>query len=309
MKIYLKAIILFLSGIIASKTVMATQNTTDAIIVYACIEPIAYVAEQIAGETVHVRTLMGSNRNPHIFEPSPRQMVELSRATIYFKIGLPFEKLVVDKIQKSLAHLTVIDCLNGIELRSIESPNMHRHHGHPNDDVPHDDDNEKDSDHNPDPHVWLSPPNLKIIARNITDALQKHNPPHAQYYETRFAGFSKRIDDLHKKLSDSLKPFRGEAFYVFHPSFGYFADCYGLHQIAIEEAGKNPTPRQLASLIQRARNDNVRIIFVQPQFDKRNAQAVANAIKGSVVPLNALEKNVLENLADIARNIDRSLDD
>ena len=112
---------------------------------------------------------------------------------------------------------------------------------------------------------------------------------------------------LHHDLSTELAPFKGASFYVFHPSFGYFAREYGLRQQAVEISGKSPTPKQLSALIARARQDRVRIIFVQPQFDSRSAIAVARAIDGVVEPLDALAEDVAANLRTMAARITRAL--
>ncbi|MFH1742105.1 MAG: zinc ABC transporter substrate-binding protein, partial [bacterium] len=107
--------------------------------------------------------------------------------------------------------------------------------------------------------------------------------------------------------TDLLKPYRGESFYVFHPAFGYFGDAYGLKQEAVELEGKAPTPRQLSTLIKKARTENVRIIFVQPQFDKKSAEAVSNSIDGAVVPMDPLAKDVLKNLEEMAMKVGKAL--
>ena len=101
-------------------------------------------------------------------------------------------------------------------------------------------------------------------------------------------------------------PLQGKTLLVFHPSYGYFADAYGLKQIAVEMGGKEPGARQLARLIDRAKEDGVRMIFVQPQFSKGSARTIAEAIGGAVVPLDPLARDYLENLERMARDINRA---
>jgi len=134
------------------------------------------------------------------------------------------------------------------------------------------------------PHVWLSPPNLSRMAEIMAKAMSDADPDHAAIYRENLKQTVATLQQLHHELSLELAPFRGTSFYVFHPSFGYFAKEYGLRQAAVEVSGKSPTPKQLSALIARARQDRVRIIFVQPQFDSRSAAAVARAIDGVVEP-------------------------
>ena len=87
---------------------------------------------------------------------------------------------------------------------------------------------------------------------------------------------------------------------VFHPSWGYFARQYGLEQVPIEIEGKAPKPAQLAELIGHAKEQNIQIIFVQPQFSRKSAEVVAREIGGKVVFADPLAEDWLQNLADVA---------
>jgi zinc transport system substrate-binding protein len=160
----------------------------------------------------------------------------------------------------------------------------------------------------PDPHIWLSAPEIEILAYNIFDALVRADPVYKTLYKINLDQFIKELEEVHVTLQKLLKPYRGRSFFVFHPSFGYFADAYGLKQIPIEIEGKSPTPRQIEALIKEAKRQNVRIIFVSPQFSQKSAGIIARAIGGAVVPINPLEKNALKNLEDIALKIQSSLE-
>ena len=100
---------------------------------------------------------------------------------------------------------------------------------------------------------------------------------------------------------------KGKPFFVFHPSFGYFADDYGLEQIAVETGGSEPSARQLARLIDQARSSDVRVIFVQPQFSRKSAETVAAEIGGAVIPIDPLARDYIENLEQMARAVEEGL--
>jgi zinc transport system substrate-binding protein len=271
------------------------QDSGDArapqIEAFAGIPPLACLAQRIGGSHVHVRVLVEPGQDPHIFQPSPRQVLALSKAKLLFKSGMPFESRLVEKVTQHNPHLIVVDATEGIHERPMteEEDDDHQHAGAP------------------DPHVWLAPPLLKVMAGNVAAALARADPAHAGAYQENLAGVTAELDALHARIARVLAPYRGQSFYVFHPAFGYFGDTYGLKQEAVENEGRPPTPRQLRALIHKARSENVKIIFLQPRFDARSAQAVADVLGGAVVPLDPLAWDVVKNLQDVAGKIEQAL--
>jgi zinc transport system substrate-binding protein len=246
---------------------------------------------------VDVHTLIKPGQDPHLFEPTPRQMMDLSNADLYVGIELPFEKNVLKKIKNNRRDFVIVDASEKIKKRHIEES-----------DTPHEHAHEHAGDKSdPDPHIWLSPPLLKVQARTICDALKKADPAHADTYEKNLSAFGRELDAVHGKLGKELLPYRGKTFLVFHPAFGYFADTYGLKQMAVETEGKQPVPQQIERIITRARQNGIKIIFIQPEFSTKSAEAVATAINGTVVPLDPLSKNVLNNFETIADRLSHAL--
>lgn len=264
--------------------------------VFVSIAPQAYIVEQLGEGHVAVHVLVPEGRNPHTFEPTPKQIMELGRATLYFSLGMVFEGRLLEKIRGGNSRLQVIDCTEGITKRPLteeEEAGAHEKDGH--------------QAGEPDPHVWLAPPLIKIMAANMTRALQDADPAHSAEYQDNYSRFSKRIDAVDARIRKLLKPLAGRTFYVFHPAFGYFGDTYGLRQHAVEMAGKTPTPKQLAATIAAAKADRVKIIFVQPQFDPKSATAIAAAIHGAVVPMDPMAGDLLTNLEEMAKDIEEAL--
>lgn len=158
-----------------------------------------------------------------------------------------------------------------------------------------------------DPHVWLDPEQVKIMAGNICSGLAKADPAHAADFAENLKVFREDLDRLDIEIARILSPLKGRTIYVFHPAFGYFCDAYGLRQEAVEAGGKEPGARHLAGLIEAARRENVRVIFVQPQFSQKAARAVARSIDGDVVPLNPLPSDYLAGLREMALTIRKSM--
>ena len=151
-----------------------------------------------------------------------------------------------------------------------------------------------------DPHIWLSPPLVKIQAKNILTALCEVDPLHRSVNEANFTEFTERIDQLDSDIRKIFATRQGMQFMVFHPSWGYFAHTYGINQVPIEIEGKAPKPDQLKKLIQDARRKKIRVVFVQPQFSTKSAELVAREIGGQTVFANPLAEDWMTNLYDVA---------
>ena len=151
-----------------------------------------------------------------------------------------------------------------------------------------------------DPHIWLSPPLVKIQARNILSALLEIDPSHRAVYETNYQQFVSQIDKLDTGLKTIFAGKQGLQFIVFHPAWGYFARDYGLEQVPIEIEGKNPKAAQLKELIEHARERGIKVIFVQPQFSRKSAELVAKEIGGQVAFADPLAEDWPANLREVA---------
>lgn len=279
----------------------AEPSSEGPLALYASIPPQGYLLERIGGARVSVGILLTPGRDPHTFEPMPRQLTEISRAAAFFTIGLPFEETIMSKLSSSAAKLRIVDMTEGI-VRIPASEHEHHHSHQPGETCDHGADGS-------DPHVWLSPVILRVLAANTAKALEQMDPEQAQQYQDNLASLLMELDSLHERIQKALEPYRGRAFYVFHPAFGYFAQAYGLKQEAVEMQGREPTPRRLAALIKKAKDEKVRIIFTQPQFDRRSAQTIADAIGGVVMPMDPLEKNLMHNLEAMATVLEKAFSD
>lgn len=266
-----------------------TDGATDPkLSVVVSIPPQAYFVERVGGERVAVEVIAGPGDDPHTFEPTPRRMAAVTGADIYFRIGVPFEETLVAKLAASAPGLRIVDTRAGIRLRAMASG--HDHAGHAD---------------SMDPHTWLDPLLVETQAATIAAELARSDPAGADVYSRNLARFITDLHGVHSQLEEALRPLEGSAMLVFHPAFGYFAERYGLRQIAVEMEGKEPSPRQLADLVALARETGTRVVFVQPQFATKSAQAIAREIGGTVVPLDPLARDYLANLRAIAEAIRR----
>ena len=271
-------------------------KTKDRLRVYVSIPPQKYFVQRVGQDHVDVSVLLPPGQSPGTFEITARQLASLASADVYFRIGLPFENSVVNKIEGALKHLNIQDTRRGIEPRTPATHHEHNDcgHGHHQGDAR-------------DPHVWMNPRLAGRQAVTICDELVRLDPDNRDAYEENLQSLLVDLARIDKQIATALAPLRGREFFVFHPAFGYFADAYGLKQVAVEAGGKSPTARQLGALINRAKRSGVKLIFVQPQFDRRYAETVAQAIGGAVVPMDPLAEDYLANLLDLASKIEQAL--
>jgi len=250
---------------------------------------------------VQVTEMIPPGFSPATYDPSPDQLRKLQDADIYFRIGhIPFEKAQMEKLEKLNTKMKVIDTSNGIELLKLAA------HSHGDKDE-HEKEKEHEHEAGNDPHIWLSPKLVKIQAKNIYNALVEYSPENKDYFTRNYNQFTKELDELDQKLTNVFAPIEGQTILVFHPAFGYLADAYGFRQEAIEIEGKEPTPAQLQEIIDKARNNNIKVIFVQAQFSPESAKSVAQEINGAVVQIDPLAKDYFTNLETMAETIVTSL--
>ncbi len=225
--------------------------------------------------------------------------MQAAQSQIYFTVGIPFEEQLTGKL-KSAEGISFVDMSAGIKRRKMSEADEHHHHegeaGH-----------HHDADGGLDPHVWLSIPNLKIMAKNTCNAICAADPTSSDYYKDNLAALLSVLDKADARITEILKPYKGSKFFVYHPAFGYFGDAYGLEQEAVEIDGKSPSPKQLAKLIKEAREDGVKVIFVQPQFDPKSAVTVAEATRAAVIPMDDLAYDVVANMQDMAGRLETAL--
>ena len=254
----------------------------EKIDVFVSILPLKYLVEQVGGDFVDVSVMVKPGADPHTYEPKPKQMVSLSKATAYFTIGITFEDVWLPKFKAVNPKMVIIHADENIEKIPMKTDSFY---------------SRPDHDHGLlDPHVWTSPPLVKTICKNILTGLVKIDAARQSIYTDSHGKFEKEINRIHGELQSIFAGKKGLSFMVFHPAWGYFAEAYGLNQIPIEIEGKKPKPAQLKRLIEYARNHGIKIIFVQPQVSNQNAKIIAKAIEGEVVQADPLAYDWSENI-------------
>ncbi|MDR1566292.1 MAG: zinc ABC transporter substrate-binding protein [Treponema sp.] len=251
-------------------------------VVALSIPPQNYFVSRIAGDLVEILVLAGQGQNPHSYEPSPKQMTELAGARFWVLSGTEFELSLRPKIEALFPGLVIVDGTEGVRFRNLED---------------HEDDGDDNEEHGGiDRHTWLGREPAKIMARHIRDALCAADEGNAVLYRENCETLITDIDSEFENLRAALEPLRGKRIFVYHPAFGYFLDEFGIIQEAVETGGKEPAPRKLGELIEKARKEKVRVIFVQAQFPAESARTAAAAAGAELVSLDPLAPDWLANI-------------
>lgn len=243
-------------------------------VIAVTIEPQRYFTEAIAGDKFDVISIVPKGSSPETYDPTPQQLVSLGNSKAYLRIGyIGFEQVWMDRLIDNTPHIQIFDTSKDIDLILGES---HDHGDHQHAD-------------GVEPHIWNSTNNALIIARNTYKALCQLDKENEAYYLNRYDSLSQRIMHTDSIIKKTLQqPGTAQSFMIYHPALSYFARDYGLQQISIEEGGKEPSPAHLKKLVDLCRQQEVRIIFIQPEFDRRNAEIIARETGTDIVPINPL---------------------
>jgi len=271
--------------------------------VFVSIVPQKYFVQQIGKELIDVEVMVKPGANPATYEPTSKQMIKLSKARIYFAVGVPFENIWLKKISSINPKMKILHTDHNIN-KIVMSTNYHNinknEEPYKNNYYKEDKEKKIHKSTNYDPHIWLSPEIVKIQAQSIMEALRDIDSKNRNFYENNFINFSKRIDQLDDYLKKIFKDKKGLEFMVFHPAWGYFAKAYGIRQVPVEIEGKAPKPVHLIELIQYARKRGIRVVFVQPQFSTKSVEILAKEIKGQIIFADPLAEDWMTNLRKVA---------
>jgi zinc transport system substrate-binding protein len=239
--------------------------SADKIKVVATIAPLADFARQVGGNKVEVTLLLPPGASPHIFEPTPKVVREISQARLFLKIGSGLEFWADRMLHSAPTNILIVDSSSGVDLIKGVS------HDHDHDHLKHDEQT------NPDPHIWLDPLICTQIITKIEAALSRTDPSNALYYKKNAAAYQEKLRELDKEISGRTKLFRTREYVTFHSAWNYFSRRYGLKVAAVieESPGKEPAPRHVKKIIEILEGLNTRVVFAEPQFSPKIAETIA----------------------------------
>jgi len=275
-------ILLMATGCVQQQsTVTPADNGIPSLTVAVTILPQKQFVESIAGEHASIIVLVPPGADPHTHEPTPKQLEDISQASVYVKVGsgIEFERAWMDKLSGINPRMTVVDSSTGIQLITSQPG----------------------EEGGADPHIWLSLKNAKIMVENTYLGLARADPIHKAEYRANTDAYLRDLDNLDTEITREISQKQIHMIMVYHPAWSYFARDYGLLQIPIETDGKDPTPKGIENLIRQAKEGNITVIFASPEYSTKSADVIAKEIGGSVALVSPLEEDYLGNMRNVSQ--------
>lgn len=269
------------------------------------IVPQATFVKAVGNELVDVVTMIPPGNSPANYEVTPKKMEDLSKSSIYFAIGVPAEKAnILPEINNFNESIKIVDLSKAVEevypVRYFSDEEIHEHDG----EIDHEgevDDDERDQ------HIWLSPKRVKIMVEKIANELSRVDPDNKEIYISNAKIYIDKLDALDKEITETVSKMSGKSFLIYHPSFGYFADDYGLKMISVEKEGKEATAKELKEIVDFAREKEIKVVFYQAEIHNKQARVLATEIGGESIELTPLSGNYIENLRNILKVFEDTL--
>lgn len=269
------------------------------------IEPQRYFAEQIAGDRLQIHCVVPAGQSPETYDPTPQQMVDIGESEGYLRIGhIGFELAWMEAIAKNNPDLPIFDLSQGMNLLKGEEEEEHHHEEGEHDHEAGEHHEEGGHHHHHggiDPHLWSSIQGARVVAQNTLTALQQIDPANASLYAENYQRLVAKIDSTEAIVNELLRPLAHRAFIIYHPALTYLAAEYDLEQLCLEMDGKEPSPAQLKTLVEAAHTHNAKVVFVQQEFDKKNAELIAKETGCHLITINPLAYDWSREMIRIAK--------
>jgi zinc transport system substrate-binding protein len=261
-----------------------SSDRIDKPIIAVSILPQKFFVEKIAGVKFIINVMVPAGANHENYDPSPQQIIGLSDAVVYFRIGnIDFENIWVKKFSENYPDLKFVNLSTKIDLIKPTG--------------------EAYKYEQSDPHTWMSPANVKIMAKTIYETLVELDLKNEQFYTNNYKQFLNEIDSVNLLVRAKFQNARSNSFIIYHPALTYYARDFGLIQLAIELDGKGPSVKHITELIDIAKREKIKAVLVQRQFDITKAETIANEIGGKVIEIDPLNENWSQEIIDITNKL------
>lgn len=283
-------------------TACVTKQVNEAVVTVT-IEPQRYFAEKIAGDKFKINCVVPAGQSPETYDPTPQQMIQIGRSLAYLRIGpIGFEQAWMDKIRENNPKLQVFDTSEGMNLLTDTEDDDHAHEHGTHDHDAHAGEEAHHHHHGGvDPHIWSSIAGAKTVAWNTLNAFIELDPDNTEYFWQNYNKLVDEIDKTNTEIKQLLDPLTDRTFIIYHPALTYFANEFNLTQLCIEMDGKEPSPAQLKRLVETARANNARVVFIQQEFDQKNAELIAKETGCKLTVINPLAYDWTKEMIHIAK--------
>ena len=254
--------LILIAAFLMGCSVVTPAPVKDKLQITVSIAPQAWLVKALTGDLAVVQSMVNVGDDPHTYEPKPSQMKALAQTDIYFTIGVEYERAWMPRLSNSNSMMRVIDTTIGVNLltsgNGLNGSNAQAGES--------------------DPHIWFSPQRMKVVAKNMAEALVSYNPVNKSTYDKNLAILLEKIDAVDAGVKEALKNVKHKEFLIMHPMLAYFAMDYGLVQLPVEIGGQEPTPGELAQLLELAHKYQIKTLYVQRNTSVKMAETVTKAL-------------------------------
>jgi len=254
--------LILIAAFLMGCSVVTPAPVKDKLQITVSIAPQAWLVKALTGDLAVVQSMVNVGDDPHTYEPKPSQMKTLAQTDIYFTIGVEYERAWMPRLSNSNSMMRVVDTTLGVDLLTsgigLNGSNAQAGES--------------------DPHIWFSPQRMKVVAKNMAEALVSYNPVNKSTYDKNLAILLEKIDAVDAGVKEALKNVKHKEFLIMHPMLAYFAMDYGLVQLPVEIGGQEPTPGELAQLLELAHKYQIKTLYVQRNTSVKMAETVTKAL-------------------------------
>lgn len=309
-------IIIALIGLLVVAGCSAPQQTTQQtqnqkIIAAATFWPLYDLTKDIVGDKGTVYSIVPTGVEPHSYEPSPGDIQKLNNADVFVSMGIEFEEFEEDLVDAVNPNVKVIAAGKGIRLLKISDDHGHEEHDDEHEEEEHEEEGHEDEHEEEehahsgeDPHIWLSPKNAQKMVLNVMKGLVEADSANGEYYLQNGQKLIDNLKELDQEFKGGLASCDKDVILVNHNAFSYLGRDYGFSTIEISglKPEAEPTPKQLAELIEEAEEHDLKFVFYEELVDSRIAKTIANEVGAEVLALSPVASDLSVSYDKLMRN-------
>ena len=259
---------------------LGSANAFAAIKVVTTTQDLESLTREVGGDKVTVESLAKGYQDPHFVEAKPSFILKLHSAELLIAVGRELEIGWLPPLVNQARNASIqpngdryLDASQTAKILEIPTGQITRAMGdvHPSGN----------------PHYWLGPDNGRRIAQLIQKKLSEISPADAAYFAQRYADFDRRLGEAEKRWQAAMAPYKGVKVVTYHRSWPNFTEAFGLDVIGYVEPkpGIPPSPSHTLELIQEMKRQNVKVVMIEPYFDRKTPDAIARETGAQVIVL------------------------
>ncbi|MBN2898551.1 MAG: zinc ABC transporter substrate-binding protein [Clostridia bacterium] len=288
-------------------TAAASSNGDGPVKVAVSIMPQLAIVNAIGGDYVDVVAMIPPGNSPANYAPTQKEMTALTDSVLYFSIGVPTETVNILPLIQSDYDMKIVDMAAAVD--AVYPARFFSEDAHEDTHAEVDEaEGGHEHENGRDPHIWLSPKRIKLMAAVVARELSDVDPDHVAVFEENLNQFLSEIDDTEAILIETLGEIKDASVLIYHPSIGYFADDFQLNMVALESEGKEATMQGMTKVVDYALENGIKTIFYQQEFDSKQAELIAAEIGGTAVQINPLSEDLVNNLEELGTLIRNSME-